>query len=457
MDTELFKIEYLSEPLIYVLLIFLAILVHESGHYLAARLFNMPVDSIVIGRGRTLKWWKDKKGTRWSVRFWPVGAHIHVSGFQDGETHGEYAGKPFWQRAVTILAGPGMNFLILPFLFFGFYVTFGQPSTPPVLVGVEKGLAAERVGLKPGDRFLAVDGIELSNFQDIWRVAYAKGPVESLYTIKRGEENFELPFTPGWTEYTDESGIERKNARFGVIWEHNPFKLSALTNIGDVDVSGKPDLAREQLLKHMGKDVVIGLKAPNVDAAFFTVHLFANVNKNLNNPEHENFERVYLGQTPGNIYLQQDISGHGADALRMVGGLIATIATVPFQLFPIDQNALRDSNAVSDPETHIINKLYKYLYLFAVACVVVGLINLLPLPGLDGGQLLNLVLEKISASRITRRRKAQIFGLAFFILYLSILFSNLDNVPGYIDSRVKKVHEVIKNSTLLKKDEAGNG
>jgi Zn-dependent protease len=90
--------------------------------------------------------------------------------------------------------------------------------------------------------------------------------------------------------------------------------------------------------------------------------------------------------------------------------------------------------------------------------VIVGLVNLLPLPGLDGGQLLIQGLERARKQKISRKAKAKVFGLVFLILYLSVLFTNLDNIPYYIDSRAKKVHELINNSTPLKKeDEAGHG
>jgi regulator of sigma E protease len=446
---EAFKIEYLIGPPVFVLLIFLALLLHEMGHYIAARLFRIRIESVVIGGGKTFKHWDDRHNTRWSIRRWPLGAHVHLSSF---------AALPFWQRALTILAGPLINFAILPFLFFGFYLAVGQPSTPPVLVGVETGLAADQAGLKPGDRFLAVDGMPVSNFQDIWRVAYSKGAVQSVYTIQRGEEIFDLPFTPGWTEYKDEDGITRKNTRFGVSWEHIPYKLSAVMGINGKDTRDNEDLARKLLLKNLDKDILIDLKGPDGKPRPFKAHLFAQVNPNLDNPDHEDYKRVYLGAIPGNIYLQQSVAEHFADALRYARALVSNLAGIPFQLFPIDPEVIKDGNAVGHPDTKTTNIFYKYMHLFAVASVIVGLVNLLPLPGLDGGQLLIQGLERARKQKISRKAKAKVFGLVFLILYLSVLFTNLDNIPYYIDSRAKKVHELINNSTPLKKeDEAGHG
>ncbi len=447
MLTEAFKIEYILSPPVFVLLIFLALLLHEMGHYLAARLFGMRVESVVIGGGKTLKHWDDRHGVRWSLRRWPLGAHVHLA---------DFAANPFWQRATTIFAGPFINFTILPFLFLGFYLVVGQPSTPSVLVGVEKGLAADTAGLKPGDRFLAVNGEPFSNFQDIWRIAYSKGVVESTYTIQRGEKTFDLPFTPSWAEYKDEDGIERKNARFGVTWEHTPFKLSAIMNINGKDVRDDAN-ARKLLLKNLGKETLIGLKGPDGEPSSFKVRLSKAANLYLNDPDHEDFKRIYLGSTADNIYLQQSFSEHLIDALRYAGSLITKISGVPFQLFPIDAQAIKDVHAVGHPDTKIINIVYNYMHLFAVASVIVGLVNLLPLPGLDGGQILIQIIERLRKQKIELKTKAKIFGAMFLIIYLSVLFTNLDNVPGYIDSRTKKVHDFIDKTPSMKKDEQGNG
>ena len=451
MDADFFKLEYLIGPLVFVLLIFIALLLHELGHYMAARLFGMPIKSIVIGRGNTIKHWNDKHNTRWSIRRWPLGAHVHLEGKKG------FLAYPFWQRALTILAGPLINFAILPFLFLAFYLAFGQPSTPAVLVGVEKGLKADQAGLQPGDRFLRVDGKPLANYQDVKRLAYSKGPVESLYTIQRGEKVFDLPFTPGWVEYKDEDGIARKNARFGVTWEHIGFKMKAIMTVGGVDVRDDPERARALLLKNLGKQTLVGVKGPDGKPSPFKVNLSKDVNANLGNPDHDDYKRVYLGATPGNIYLKKSTEIYAADALRYARDLIAKIAGVPFQLFPIDALAIKDSNAVTNLETKAINVFYNYLHLFAVASIVVGLVNLLPLPHLDGGQLLVQAIERFRKNVLTRRQKAKIFVITFLGLYLAVLFTNLDNVPGYIDSRAKKVHEFIDKQKAKNEEEAANG
>jgi len=454
MDWDILK--YIVGPPVFILVILLALVLHELGHYWAARIFGMPVKAVVIGRGKTFRHWNDRYNTRWSIRRWPVGAYVHLEGHGDDQTS-QFARYPFWQRALTTLAGPLCNFAILPFLFFGFYLAFGQPSAPAVLVGVEKGYAAQKAGLKPGDRFTAVDGIPISNKQDIWRILYAKKVAESRVTILRGEENFDVTLTPEWAEYLDHRGVPRKNARFGVVWQHTPFKLEAITSVNGKETNDDDERTRALLIQNFDRDIVIGLKGPDEEPGDTEIHLSGSVNKGLLDPEHDDYEHVFLGKTPGNIYLYKPVLEQLVNALRYSARLIKTIASVPFQLFPIDKSSIHDKHAVSNPDTWLINKIYAVMHLFAVASVAIGLINLLPLPNLDGGQFMIQAFEKGRKTALTRKQKAKIFAAAFLVFYLSVLFSNMDNMSGYIDSRLEKVHDFIDQHNQENEGEGRDG
>lgn len=443
MDLDFFKIEYILGPIIYVILVYLAVLLHECGHYIAARIFGMPIKEVVIGRGRTLKWWINKHDTRFSFRLWPLGAYVHLLGAEEGDNSKAYVAQAYWKRAITTLAGPFINFAILPVLFFLFYLAFGQPSVPAVLVAVERGLAAHEAGFEPGDEFLAVNGIPVTNYLDMQRHAYSLGPVEAVYTIKRGDFIEDKTFTPGWTSYEDKKGIHRENTRFGVTWQHRAFNLSAVKKVDNIDVSEDQDLARELLNRFMDRDVLIHLQGPLDKPHLFNVRLSSEANKYFNDPDHTYYERVFLGQRAGNYYQKQSTGKYALEALYKSRDLIRIIAVLPFQLLPIDTYALKDAHAVVHLDTKWLNRFYEALYLFMTASVAVGLFNLLPLPGLDGGTFLIQTFERIKKGKLVRRTKARIYALAFFVLYMSILLANLDNLPGYIDSRVKKVQEFI--------------
>ena len=428
----------------------------------------MPIKEVVIGLGRSIKYWH-RGGIRWSLRIIPFGAHVHLKGTpttlsDESAPKTGFAEKPYWQRAITTLAGPAINLAVIPVLFFGFYATIGLPSTPAVLVGIDIGHAADKAGFKLGDEFLAVDGIPITNEQDMWRYAYPKGAKKSTYTIKRGDKIFEKAFTPDWTEYIDREGVERKNARFGVMWQHAPFKLEAIENINGVDVKGDEDRAREILIKNFGKTATLILKGPTDEKDKTRIFIHETPNKGLLDKDDKFYDKFFPGPIMGNIYLKKPLSTQFENALRYSGHLIKSVAGIPFHIFPVDKTLIRDQHAVSHPDTKIINKIYALIHSFAVASIVIGLINLLPLPNLDGGQFMIQTIERFKKHPLTRKSKAKIYALAFLLFYFSALTANLDNIPRYIDSRAKKVQEFMiekkrdkDESQTTIKDEIKNG
>lgn len=427
---------------LFILVIFAVIFIHEMGHFLAARAFGASVKSVVIGRGDLLKQWHDSRGTRWDINMWPFGAHVHLTGMERDEQAGTSPALPYWKRMVITCAGPGINiltpFILLPL----FYLAVGQPSGPPIIAGIERGLAGEAAGLQPGDKFLAVDGVSVSDFDEIWRVAYSKGAVESRYTIQREDEVFDLDFTPGWEEY-DDDGITRANARFGVIWTHSPFRLSAIMSVDGVDTKKDEDLARTLLVEAFDRLSVISIKGVNDKETFFTWKLHSSLNQGLLDEKSDAYDLVYMGSENGNFYKQEAVLDSLKNGFYNAGKLVINVTTIPFQLLPLDPNRIKEPYRVTNAGNAVSNSVYSIVHMLCLVSVFLALLNLLPLPRLDGGYILIHSLERLRGKSLERRSKAKIYAGAFLIIYMGILFSNMDNLPRYIDSRLKKLQEFI--------------
>ncbi len=442
---------YIFYAFMFVLTVFVVMFVHEMGHFMAARILRMPVKSVVIGRGRVIKSWTGKHQTRWDIRLWPIGAHVHLAGMEkEGEEQAPAApedsaafpARSYRARMAVIFAGPAIN-LLTPFILFPlFYLAAGQPSGPPVIAGIEVGLAAEKAGLQAGDRFLSVDDQPFSNFQDIWRIAYGRGAVKSHYRVARGDEAFDLEFQPGWEEY-DDDGITRANARFGISWHHTPFTLKSITSVDGVDTRKNEDLARQLLVRNLGREVLVGIKASNNKLPVFRVNLSRAFNTGLLDEDDDYYDSVYLGTEKGNFYLHHPPLESVIHGLSFAANLIRKISTIPFQLFPVDPTILADEYRVSVPETMVLNEVYKIIFKASLVSIFFALINLVPFPGMDGGYILTHTAQRLRKTPLTRKQKARIYVVSFIVIYAVISISNLDNLPRYIDSRLKKLHEVI--------------
>ena len=153
---------------------------HELGHYLVGRLFKVPAEVFSIGFGRELFGWTDKQGTRWKVAWLPLGGDVKFVGDMgpasnpaDEETippelrERAFQFRPVWQRFLIVLAGPVANFILAVAIIAVFLGTYGVGSTPNIVVGVVPNTAAERAGLKVGDRIVAIAGRTTTTFEDV--------------------------------------------------------------------------------------------------------------------------------------------------------------------------------------------------------------------------------------------------------------------------------------------------
>ncbi len=173
------------------------VFVHELGHYFAARWRGVHVEAFSIGFGRSLWAWTDRRGTSWRVGWIPLGGYVKLHGqehpageippeerahYRPGET---FHDKPVRDRAIVVAAGPIANFLLAMVLFAALFGTAGMPRSSAVIGAVMEGSAAERAGLKPGDRILALDAEPVTRFEDVQRYVQARPGVPITIHVQR--------------------------------------------------------------------------------------------------------------------------------------------------------------------------------------------------------------------------------------------------------------------------------
>ena len=154
---------------------------HEFGHYLVGRAFGVKADSFSIGFGKELAGWTDRRGTRWKLSLLPLGGYVQFAGDMNPasqpseewlslpreEREQTFQAKALWQRALIVAAGPFTNFLIAVAIIAAFNFANGKLVVPPVVAAVQKGSAAAKLGIEPGDRFVSANGEEIRTFDQL--------------------------------------------------------------------------------------------------------------------------------------------------------------------------------------------------------------------------------------------------------------------------------------------------
>src|SRR3989440_6565996 len=154
-----------------VILIFsLLVIVHESGHFISAKLAGIKVEQFSVGFGPQLLGWQ-RGETLYAIRAIPLGGFVKLAGMDGSLDAGprSFNAHPLWQRFIVIVAGSAFNLALPVLIFFSIYATVGaaEVKTPIQVSSVDAGTPASTAGLRDGDVIQSVNGHPISRFEDL--------------------------------------------------------------------------------------------------------------------------------------------------------------------------------------------------------------------------------------------------------------------------------------------------
>lgn len=221
----------LLTALSFLLVIGPLIFIHEMGHYLVGRACGVKADIFSIGFGREIVGWTDRRGTRWKVGWMPMGGYVKFAGDMNPasqpsdewlalppeERAHTFQAKPVWQRFLIVLAGPAANFLFALAAFCVIFGSLGEPTTPPVVAGVQPGSPAAVAGLRAGDRILAVSGRAIDRFEDVQAIVSIRPHERMTLAVERAGRTLSLGIVTGGETLVDRFGNKMEVGRLGVL------------------------------------------------------------------------------------------------------------------------------------------------------------------------------------------------------------------------------------------------
>ena len=237
------------------------IFIHELGHFIAARIFSVRVETFSIGFGPEIFGWNDRNGTRWRFSAVPIGGYVKMFGEQasgadvnveapvisESERAESFAAKTLAQRSAIVFAGPAANFVLAVVLLAGMFMVVGQPFTPADISAVQPGSAADKAGLEPGDVIVAINGTEIERFEQVVSIVQI-APGQSLeIEVERGGRRVVLNAVAGFHEFEDRFGNTQTIGRLGVsrgggdrkLVRHGPATALWRASVETVVLSGR--------------------------------------------------------------------------------------------------------------------------------------------------------------------------------------------------------------------------
>lgn len=194
------------------------VMVHEFGHFIAAKRLGVRVEIFSLGFGPKI--FSKKLGdTEYTISAIPLGGYVKMAGDEPGEAltgkPWEFLSKNISERFRIIFAGPFLNY-VLAFFIFSVIFMFGSPTATTEVGGLLKGYPAEKYGIKIGDRVAAIDGKEVRLWEDMTEIVHKRIDGSLKLSVERDKRFFEMEITPMVRETKDIFGKKIKIALLGI-------------------------------------------------------------------------------------------------------------------------------------------------------------------------------------------------------------------------------------------------
>ncbi|MBI1406929.1 MAG: PDZ domain-containing protein [Caulobacter sp.] len=370
----------------------LVVVIHELGHFWAAKAFGIAIDQFSIGFGRSLVHWRDRSGVQWRIGWLPLGGYVRFSGDENaasvpdqndldsmrasiveregpGAERRYFQFKPVWQRAIVTAAGPAANFILAIVLFAGFLAFFGEPVLPARVTLVQPGTPAERAGLLVGDVIEKADGKTIKGWGDLERYIQMRANTPIAFQVRRGDAEVDLVATP-------------------------------VPDLLDSPIAGKVMVGK------------LGIASPPRSE-------YRVVRYNPVEALGGGVERTWDTLSTSIFYIGRIITGNApADQIGSVVGIANTSGKV----------AELGAKGASGPLEVVSGSAVALLELAAVISVSLGFMNLLPLPVLDGGHLAFYAYEAVARRPLPARIQAIGYRLGLALLVGFMLFATWNDL-----------------------------
>lgn len=445
----------------FLVILTVLVFVHEMGHYLVARWNGVRVEVFSIGFGKTLFGWTDKAGTSWKIAAIPLGGYVKFFGdanpasTPDGEALSEltdeerqvsFHHKRLRQRVAIVAAGPIANFIYAIVVLAIVYVAFGQRTTPPEIGRVLPNSVGSAVNLQRGDVILEVDGDQVYRFEQVQQAVLLNPNRELQFKILRDGQAIDIAVTPAPFKTADIDGIEREFGDLGIV-ASNPARVGAVRAGSPAAVAGfQPDDVIVQI-DGTGIDTfeqlqdIVGASAGrelavDVDRQGRVVALRVAAAKNQRTLDDGSVVDYWL---IGIERAQRPLVRHGPgtaviEALRtsvdMIDGTLKYVGQMIIGRRGTEDlgGPLRIAQVSGEAAKLGIEQLIQLSVLLSLN---LGLINLFPIPLLDGGHLMLYAYEAVRGRPLTDRMQeyAFRFGLAVILtLTVFVTWNDLVNL-----------------------------
>ena len=456
----------------FVVLLGILVFVHEFGHFIIARSVGVKVSAFSIGFGRQLCSHVDKHGTNWKISAIPLGGYCQFLGDADAASsatesealnglseedkkHAFPLQKP-WKKLAIVLAGPLFNYLFAILIFGALFYAYGKIIYPPVVGGLVEGGAAQQAGIMAGDKIVGINDKETTDFQSI-----------SAEVNLATEDNVLVKVERAITFNVKAEALEPEGKK-------SPFKMIGL---GSNCCNNKTDADTKNGNGQITVDRIIA-GSPADRAGFFNgdvllevngvkIQKFIDLKKYVEENQDAEFSISVMRPLIFNVALRE--TEYDAENGKMQKRKMLGIISSSEINFASEKMSFKDAVFAGGKEAYdltvmtlralgqmVVGKrggdevggiiriaemsgdisksggLISFIYFMALLSVNLGLINLLPIPLLDGGHVVIFLIEMVTGREIKTQIKDIIFKIGLFVICAVMLFATWNDITHLI-------------------------
>jgi regulator of sigma E protease len=416
------------------------VILHELGHFLAARAFGIKVEKFYL----FFDAWNISlvkfhyKGVEYGIGWLPLGGYVKIAGMIDESMDTEqmagpaqpweFRSKPAWQRLIVMLAGIFVNIVLGIFIFWMLTVKFGETYTPTssVKYGIAPGIIGKKIGLKAGDKITEINGKPLLRYDELRSSKVLMG--NTRLTVERGNQTVYVAIPPTILNDLSDLGIDEfinLRTKFkvdSVVPGLNAFKAGLQKGDSIIAINKHPiefyDELQDQIKLNTNKLVDLTIKRnliiSDLNAQVTKDGMLGFFRDNDSFPEEKKETFGFFGSLPVGASRAWSSFSDNAKGLSKVfkGEVKANKAFAgPVQI------ATMFGSHIDWP---------KFWGLVGLLSMALALMNLLPIPVLDGGHAMFLIIEMIKGKPLSDKfmERAQIVGFVILITLMVFVYGN---------------------------------
>ena len=429
---------FLSTFIAFLIVIGIVVFIHEYGHYIVGRWCGIAADTFSMGMGPVIWSRKDKRGTVWQIAAVPIGGYVKFVGDRNAASAPDDAKSlddltpdqlahsfpraSVWRRALTVLAGPVFNLILAAVIFFGLSLWQGVATDVPT-VGEVVDLPYETPGLEPGDVILSVNGQEITSIDEVYTItAEMEQPGNMDILVRRNDQ--EVMITSHYLLPPVVYGVEPLSAAEDagllsgdVILSADGQPVVAFKDLrGIIETAG--DRAIDVAVWRNGENVTLSVEPvlreyPDGNGGFEKRIMIGISGAFAFTPATET-PSIWFAAKRGGLQVYRVLSS-SLNALKhmIIGNLSPTNLQGPLGIAQMSQSTANQG-------------VMSFLSFIAVVSVGIGMLNLFPIPMLDGGHLVFFLIEAVRGQPLGSKtiQVSISIGLAMVLLLMVFVTYN---------------------------------